>query len=134
MTIRNATSNDLDIIAANDRWVSREVLLQKIFDNQVYVVYDNNEFAGWLRYGLFWDNTPFMNMLHLPEQYRGKGVGKQLVDFWEREMKSKGYKVLLTSSAQTESAQHFYTKLGYSAIGGFTLAPEPFEIMFAKFL
>jgi hypothetical protein len=47
-------------------------------------------------------------------------------------MKAKGYKILLTSSAQTESAQHFYNRLGYKAIGGFNLLREPYEIIFCK--
>jgi ribosomal protein S18 acetylase RimI-like enzyme len=56
------------------------------------------------------------------------------VTFWEEDMKNKGCEVLLTSSAQDEYAQHFYVKLGYKAVGSFTLADEPLEIMFAKFI
>jgi ribosomal protein S18 acetylase RimI-like enzyme len=73
-----------------------------------------------------------MNMLYLLEPHRGKGGGKQLVDFWEGEMKNRAYKVILTSAAQDEYAQHFYVKLGYKAIGSFTLDNDPLEIMFAK--
>jgi ribosomal protein S18 acetylase RimI-like enzyme len=132
MLIRNAKHEDVDIINTHDEWVNRDMLIKKIDDNQVYVVYNDNDFVGWLRYGLFWDTTPYMNMLYLLEQYREKGIGKQLVTFWENDMKSKGYKVLLTSTAQDEYAQHFYIKLGYKSIGGFILESDPFEIMFAK--
>lgn len=134
MQIRAAVPADMEAILAEDRWVSREILCQKIRDRQVYVVVDNDRFVGWLRYGLFWDNVPFMNMLRLTEEYRGKGIGKALVKHWEREMRALGYSVALTSTAQTECAQHFYGKLGYKAIGSFTLAEEPLELLFAKFL
>ncbi|MCL2637437.1 MAG: GNAT family N-acetyltransferase [Oscillospiraceae bacterium] len=134
MNIRYAEHKDADIINTHDEWINREMLIKKIEDKQIYVVYDGDNFVGWLRYGLFWDTTPFMNMLYLLERYRGKGIGKQLVIFWENDMKSKGYKTLLTSSAQNEYAQHFYTKLGYESIGGFVLEKEPFEIMFVKFV
>ena len=132
MMIRIAKPDDVDIISANDIWISRETLLGKIAEEYVYVVFDDDKFVGWLRYGLFWDNTPYMNMLYLLEQYRGKGLGRQLVEFWENEMSSKGYKLLLTSSSQIEHAQHFYAKLGYKAIGSFTLGNEQLEIMFMK--
>jgi ribosomal protein S18 acetylase RimI-like enzyme len=134
MKICLATLNDVDIIDANDEWVNRDTIVKKIEDNQIYIAYDNNDFVGWLRYGLFWDTTPYMNMLYLLEQYRGKGIGRSLVTFWENEMKSKDYEVLLTSSSQNEHAQHFYVKLGYKAIGSFSLVDEPLEIMFAKFI
>jgi hypothetical protein len=74
MIIRKANKNDVDTINAHDEWVNRETIIKKIDDNQIYVAYDNEEFVGWLRYGLFWDNTPYMNMLYLLEQYRGKGI------------------------------------------------------------
>ena len=63
---------------------------------------------------------------------QGGGMGKALVEHWERDMRQLGYQLVLTSTAQTETAQHFYEKLGYKAVGGFTLASQPFEIIFAK--
>jgi len=49
-------------------------------------------------------------------------------------MRKNGHKIVLTSSAQTEFAQHFYVKLGYKAIGSFSIANEPLEIIFEKTL
>ena len=40
----------------------------------VLVMLDGDNFAGWLRWGLFWDEHPFMNLLYLLEPYRGKGL------------------------------------------------------------
>lgn len=132
MTIRHATENDIEFILRNDKWISREVTQCKIRDGQIFVAIEKDIFIGWLRYGLFWDNSPFMNMLYLLEPYRGRGTGKALVAYWENEMKQKGYQLIFTSSAQTEYAQHFYIKLGYHAIGSFQLKTEPLEIIFAK--
>ena len=44
-------------------------------------MFDNNNFIGWLRFNLFWDNIPFLNMLYFLEEYRRKGYGKQLLDY-----------------------------------------------------
>jgi len=132
-----ASQRDFEIIAKRDKHISREILKDKIDRVEVYVTHEDEKFAGWIRYGLFWDNTPFMNMLHLLPEHRGKGIGRKFVQYWEQEMKVKGYKKVLTSTQQNEHAQHFYLALGYIAIGGFiqtsgALAEDSFEIMLAK--
>lgn len=93
---------------------------------------ENEKFIGWLRYNLFWDNTPFMNMVYLLDESRGKGYGKQLVSYWENEMKKQGYEVVMTSTASDEYAQHFYHKQGYKTIGGFLLGEDPYEMILPK--
>ena len=35
---------------------------------------------GWLRWNLFWDEIPFMNMLYVLEHSRGVGLGRALVE------------------------------------------------------
>lgn len=132
MQIYIADHTHTEYIVQNDKWVTRDIINKKIESNQIYVVFDNDKFIGWLRYGLFWDYIPFMNMLYILEEYRGKGIGTSLVGFWEKEMHSLGYQIVLTSSLQTEIAQHFYVKLGYRAIGGLTLGDEPLELIFSK--
>lgn len=47
--------------------------------------------VGILRYNLFWDNTPFCNLLFIAEPYRRTGIGKELMRFWEEDMHSRGY-------------------------------------------
>ena len=95
---------------------------------------DEENFVGWLRYNLFWDNTPFMNMLYFLEDYRGRGYGSKLVSFWEDEMKNKGYKLVLTSTQSNEDAQFFYRKIGYIDNGSFQLPDEPVELILYKCL
>jgi len=130
--IRFATIDDAAIVSHHDKYITAALLKDKIIHKEVIVIYVRESFAGWLRYNLFWDQIPFMNMLFLLPEYRGKGIGKKLVQFWEGEMKAQGHKRLMTSSQQNEFAQHFYVTLGYKAIGGFTLSGDSFEIIFEK--
>ncbi|GHV06093.1 hypothetical protein FACS1894217_04110 [Clostridia bacterium] len=132
LTIRPATTEDLAILTQHDHHIAADVLAQKIERGEVYVAYDGEEFVGWLRWSLFWDNTPFMNMLFLLPEHRGEGYGKQLTEYWENEMRAKGYKTLMTSTQQNESAQHFYTRLGYRSVGGFVQPDGEYEIIFVK--
>ncbi len=134
--------NDIKIIPAkdmhvsflleNDAHITKERLIRKIADEEILVMELNGTCIGWLRYSLFWDEIPFMNMLYFLEGYRQKGYGKSLVDYWEKILTAKGYKRFLTSTLANEDAQHFYRKIGYRDIGGFVLPLEPFEIILMK--
>ena len=88
--------------------------------------------AFWLRFNLFWDEIPFMNMLYLLEEYRGQGYGGRLVTFWEKEMKDNGYGMVLTSTLSSEQAQFFYRKNGYVDCGSLLLPGEDLEIILRK--
>lgn len=130
--IRTATTDDLEFLARHDHHISREVMQGKIADSQVYVVTEGEDIVGWLRYGLLWDCVPFMNMLYVLEPYRRKGLGRQLVERWERDMRARGFKLVLTSTQADEEAQHFYRQLGYIDSGALLLPGEPAEIILRK--
>lgn len=132
MLIRFADLRDFELIAARDKWIAADILSEKLSRGEVLAAFVGNRFAGWLRYGLFWDSIPFVNMLRVEEEMRGKGIGKALTLRFEEEMRSRGAKTVMTSSAQNEYAQHFYLKLGYRAVGGFAPENEPYELLFAK--
>ncbi len=58
MVIQKATGADLPELRERDRWISSRELERKIARGEVYVLREGEAFVGWLRYGLFWDNTP----------------------------------------------------------------------------
>lgn len=132
MKIRLAQTNDLEILSLNDKHISKCELENLIGLNRIYIIEMNGNFIGWLRYNLFWDNTPFMNMLYISEKNRDQGFGKLLVEHWENEMRVLGYNTVMTSTASDEYAQHFYMKFGYKVVGGFTPFGDPFEVILSK--
>lgn len=134
MNIRIGETADIRLLSRYDRHISKEELEVSLKLRRVYIAEENGAFIGWLRYNLFWDNTPFMNMLYILDGHRGKGAGKALVLRWEKDMEEKGSKAIMTSTASNEYAQHFYEKLGYEAIGGFIMKGEPYELIMAKSL
>ena len=71
-------------------------------------------------------------MLYLLEEYRGKGYGTELVNFWEAAMREKGYDMVLTSTQSDERGQFFYRKNGYVDCGSLLLPGEPLEIILLK--
>jgi ribosomal protein S18 acetylase RimI-like enzyme len=134
INIRYAVSNDYLWLIEHEKYISEKILKNKIEDMEIYVVENNGKIIGWLRYNLFWDNIPFMNMLYFIKEYRKMGIGTKLLKYWENEMKQKGYKNVLTTTLSNEEAQHFYRKMGYKEIGGLKYLDEPYEIIFQKIL
>lgn len=130
--IRYADDNDFESLMKYDTHISEHDLKNSIASRRVLASYENGALVGWLRFNLFWDSIPFMNMLYVLPEHRGKGHGSALVDFWEKEMLESGYKMLLTSTLSTEQAQFFYRKKGYTDCGSLLLPHEPLEIIMLK--
>lgn len=66
-------------------------------------------------------------MLYIDENHQKLGYGKKLMEYWEKDMKEKGYGMVLTSTQVDENAQHFYRKLGYKDCGGFVIDIKGYE-------
>jgi ribosomal protein S18 acetylase RimI-like enzyme len=132
INIRYAVIDDYPWLIEHEKHISEKILRSKIENSELYVVENNDKIIGWLRYNLFWDNIPFINMLFFLEEYRRMGIGTRLVKYWENEMRQKGYKIVFTSTLSNEEAQHFYRKMGYKEIGGIKYLEEPYELIFQK--
>lgn len=132
MKIRCAGKSDLETLSTYDKHIRETELESVISLGRVIVAENSGTIVGWLRWNLFWDNTPFMNMLFLIEEYRKNGYGKAIVSYWEKMMRKEGYKLVMTSSLSNETAQHFYRKLNYVDSGALLLQGESLEIIFTK--
>ncbi len=132
--IRYANADDFELLREYDKHISGTELMNSINAQRVLVMFLNGSLIGWLRFHLFWDHIPFMNMLYFLEDYRGKGYGRQLADFWEKEMLKNNYSMVLTSTRSDEQAQFFYRNNGYVDCGALLLPGEPLEIILLKYL
>lgn len=134
MDIRAAQNGDIAYLAKKDVHIRASELQNLIPLKRILLLEADGAPAGWLRYNLFWDNTPFMNLLQVEEPFRGRGFGKALVRFWEKQMAAQGFAGVMTSTQANENAQHFYRHLGYKTIGGFFPPGEEYELLFYKSL
>lgn len=87
LQIRRAGDVDFKLLQKWDHHVSEENLEKAIENERVFLAESEGAFLGWLRYNLFWDSIPFLNMLYVLEEHRGQGVGKALMARWEKKMK-----------------------------------------------
>ena len=130
--VRPAALIDLDWLAAHDLHITRDILEESIRQGRVLVAEEGGEPVGWLCWNLFWDNTPFMNLIYLLDGHRGQGRGRAMVARWEADMAAQGYQRVMTSTLSNEEAQPFYRRLGYRDAGALLLPDEPAELMFIK--
>lgn len=134
--IRYVEASDKEFWYSLDKHLPETEFQNKVYTKRGYVLSLNNKPVGLLRYNLFWDSVPFCTMIFIDCQYQGKGYGKQLIQYWENDMKCRGYEMLLTSTQVDEKAQHFYRKLGYKDCGGFVIDipqyAQPMEMFFIK--
>lgn len=109
---------------------------KKVRDRMGYVIIVNGCPAGIMRYNMFWDSVPFCTMLYIRTEHRRKGCGRQLLQYWESDMKSKGFGMLLTSTQVNETAQDFYRKSGFKDCGGMVIDipkySQPMEMFLVK--
>ncbi len=85
--IRSATIDDKEFWFSLDKHISYEEYIKKINLNECYILFADNMPSGILRYNLFWDNTPFCNLLYIKESLQRKGLGRLLMDYFETKMK-----------------------------------------------
>lgn len=130
--IRYLNNGDRQFWYSIDRHLPETEFKGKVRTKTGYILLKDGKPAGLLRYNLFWDNTPFCTMLFVAEEYRGQSLGTRLIRHWEDDMKSRGYRLLLTSTQSDETAQHFYRKLGYTDCGCLLLEQQAAEIFFSK--
>jgi GNAT superfamily N-acetyltransferase len=134
MTIdfRGADNRDASFLVQADLHVDRHELHRVIEAGRVIVAWEDSSILGWLRWGLFWDQIPFMNMLFVLEQHRGKGIGTRLIQRWEKQQRAAGHRSVMTSTLASEEAQNLYRRLGYVDRGCLLLPGEPLEILLVK--
>lgn len=83
MKIRLAEKSDIEILSTYDKHIRITELESSVSLGRVIVAEDNETLIGWLRWNLFWDNTPFMNKLFILDQHRSCGYGRKMVAYLE---------------------------------------------------
>ena len=133
MEIRLADGKDKKKVLKYDNHIHHNKVGECIYNQLVYVLCCGKEIVGVLRYSLFWQSIPFLDLLYIDEAYRGQGWGSRMMDQWEGIMKRMDYPYVMLSTQEDETAKFFYEKLGYRRIGAF-LPPEQEadEIMYLK--
>lgn len=115
--MRYATLEDKAFWFTLDKHLKEAMFESKVILKECYMIEGDNKPVGVLRYNLFWDSIPFVNLIYIDWDCHKKGIGTKAMLYWEDEMKRLGYDLVMTSTMVEETAQHFYRKLNYKDCG-----------------
>lgn len=84
----------------------------------VLVARSSGSAVGYLIYQVWWGNTPFLALIRVLPEFRGKGLGKKLLTLCEEKLKKEGYEALISSSERSNAEGNaFHHKMGFEPIG-----------------
>lgn len=125
MSIRPVCEQDREFWMSVDHHCGEEDFRRLVLTETGYVLRHGETSVGLMWYLPIWNSMPFLNLIYILEEYRGKGFGRAAMEQWEQEMRRKGYRLALISTQVDEEAQHFYRRLGYVDCGGLLLDHTP---------
>ena len=122
--IRQANASDLESILdinksfftdySHDESFFREGLAA----GRVLIVDSGDKAAGYLIYQVLWGNTPFLALVRVLPESRGKGIGKKMLSICEEKLKKEGYEAIISSSEKVnKEGNEFHVKMGFEPVG-----------------
>lgn len=80
MEIRLAVAKDKKKILKYDCHIHHNKVGECIHNGLVDVLCDDEKIIGVLRYNLFWQSIPFLDLQFIDEAYRGQGWGSKMME------------------------------------------------------
>ena len=105
MEIRLAVAEDKTNILQYDCHIHHNKVGECIHNGLVDVLCDGDKIVGVLRYNMFWQSIPFLDLLYIDEAYRGQGWGRKMMAKWEASMQAMGYPHVMLSTQEDETAK-----------------------------
>lgn len=98
---------------------AEKAVIEGINSGKLYVALENDQCIGFMYYipeGAF-HSFPYLHLIAVKEEYRGKGVGKIMIDFLEEMVFKTRDKIFLVVADFNPGGKLFYEKLGYMQVG-----------------
>jgi diamine N-acetyltransferase len=101
-----------------------------------YVIFVDDDLAGVICVRHPWLRGPYIELLGVSPNHRGKGIGKQVLAWVETEARRESKNLWVLTSSFNQPAQKFYQSLGFHPIGPIQglVSPEHDEILLRKIL
>jgi ribosomal protein S18 acetylase RimI-like enzyme len=116
--VRFARADDLAWCTIQDDHVAEEIIKSKIELNEIIISEIEGQNIGYLRLEYLWSKIPYISLILVQKEYRGQGIGRAILKFLEKFLRSKGHKILLSSSQVNEkSPQAWHRAMGFKECG-----------------
>ena len=97
----------------------KSFLLDGIKKNEIYIAKNNMRSIGFMRIdeiGMF-SKYPLLRLIVVKQEYRNKGLGSEMLRFYETKYKNKADRIFLCVSSFNDDAKRLYTSLGFNEVG-----------------
>ena len=135
--IGSATDLDIPWLLQVDRHVPDSWVRRCVGLDEYVIARAGRAAVGFLRHSMFWGQIPFMDLIHVDAGRRRLGLGSAMFHAWEEKMRSRGARVLMTSSMEDEpEPQAWHRRNGFEPSGALTFGPvqQTPELFFIKSL
>ena len=140
--IRFAGVDDFKIVRDIDphsQYIDPEKIKLKIQGKEIILAFIGNKPVGLMKFSYFWSTRPYLDLIWFKPEFRKKGFGKQLLQFWENYLINQGHTYIFSSSQENEpEPQEWHVKQGFikcGIINGLNLPHEEIaEIFFYKII
>ncbi len=95
-----------------------ELLNRKLKYNEILITKKNEESIGLLIYEYLWSHIPFVAQIWVHADFRKKGIGKSLLNYFEQHLKNNNHAMFLSSSMENNTrAQAWHKHMGFKDCG-----------------
>ena len=118
-TVRLAGPQDLAWCAGvEDRDVLPDLVKRKLDYGEILVAELRGMRVGYLRLEYLWSKLPYISLIRVNEEVRGRGIGTKMLGFLESMLREKGHEFLMSSSQTDEPrAQSWHRENGFAECG-----------------
>ena len=103
----------------NDDEYKLSFIKEGVINNEIFVLDENSKIKGFIRVDFkgMLGKYPLLRLIAVNSQYRNKGIGKKLLNYYEEIGFKKEEKIFLLVSDFNINAKRLYEKIGYKGIG-----------------
>ncbi|MFO0438898.1 MAG: GNAT family N-acetyltransferase [Phenylobacterium sp.] len=133
--VRPAGLSDLGWLKTVDHHAAPAWIERCIAHDEYLIAIRHGAPVGFMRFSWFWGTLPFMDLIWVAPEWRSKGVGTMLFQFWEAAMRQSGSKTIMTSSMTDEpEPQQWHRRNGFALSGELTFGvmQQTPEVFFVK--
>jgi predicted N-acetyltransferase YhbS len=118
MIHRTATGDDIDACLALEWTRSADDLRWHAAAKLLFVAIDDGAVVGYARLESFWKAMPYLAMIEVREDRRGRDVGSGLLRHVCDDLRARGYTALLSSTTSGEDGpRRWHLRNGFVDVG-----------------
>ena len=126
--LRAAVESDVTFLRDFSSQPRDEQLRAQIRDGRLLIIESLEVPVGFIKFSVLWELVPFMEVIVIRNDYRGRGIGRRAVRDWEELMGARSFNLTIVSTQADETAQNFWRRIGYQDCGTLALPDRPIEL------